>query len=160
MFEPVLLAILTFFAILGGGLLLFRIVKRTYTVEKQRILSALHAYIEKPDADNPIAQLTGMIATQFSNIIVHHISQSARGVASGDSRQEKAVEAAIVHDLVAEANPLMGMAMNTMPWLSKLTRKNPELVALAAQKLGPMLKQKSGDGSEPNEPTPFEFQIK
>lgn len=159
MFEPILVALVGLAGAFCAGFILLLVVKRAYTVEKQRILSSLHAYIEHPDENNPIAQLTGMVATQFSNIIMHHLSQTAKGLASGASRQEKAVDAAIVRDSIAANNPLIGMAIDAMPMLSKLTRKNPELVALAAEKLGPMLSKKSGDGAGAEAPNPFEFKL-
>lgn len=159
MFEPFLMALFGLAGAFCAGIFLLLIVRRAYTAEKRRILGALHAYIEHPDENNPVAQLTGMVATQFTNIMLHHISQTGKGLASGASRQGKAVDAAIARDVIAAENPLIGYAINAMPILAKLTRKNPELMTLAAERLGPMLKQKSGDGGGANEPNPFEIKL-
>ncbi len=120
-----------------------------YLYVKKRLLNGMRSFFNAPNADTPsqFAETTGAIAQQFSQSMLNGFKATALGVARGEQKQSKAVDAALVKDAIAANNPLIGMLMQSMPQLNKLTNKNPELVAMAVQKLAGMSKGGGGNGS-------------
>jgi hypothetical protein len=90
----------------------------------------------------------------FMETLAHNIGHSAftqvrsmmANSASKDARAEKAVDSAINQDLLAQANPVIGALLDSMPALRKVIRRNPALAELAIDKI--MSRAQSGPGVE------------
>lgn len=83
------------------------------------------------------------VVLNFTKGIGSETAQSLKavfmGVQSGQARQQQRVEEAVETDLLAGANPLLGLAAN-MPTVQKFLKKNPALkdaaMEYAARKFG------------------------
>ena len=116
---------------------------------KSTIKRNFQAYFEAPDKETPSAffQLTDMMAKQWAYHIMHQFKSTNAGLASGEARQEKAMSQAIVKDVAQQQNPLLGIALNQFPNLTKLVAKNPELLNIAQQVMS-NFKNKGGGNHE------------
>ncbi len=121
-----------------------------YWRQKRNFLNKVQE-IQVPKGDGQLSELgefTQAIGQAMGQSIVLSLKQTAYGQASGAARQEKAVDGAIVQDMIGLGNPVLGLLINQMPKLSKAINKNPELAAMAAQKLGGLMANKGKSNNE------------
>ena len=125
-------ALLTGLAVALANILLYLYLKR-------KIHRSLKLYFEPKSKDEPseFFQVTDAIAKQVACHTMFFLKQTSAGVASGEARQEKALTGALVKDVAAQKHPLLGLALNQFPNLSKMVTKNPDLL----NQLGPLLEK-------------------
>ncbi len=144
-----ILAIIISQFVLAGGFIFL------YLREKRRFFNKLHD-LQVPRGEDQLSELgqvTQAVSSQIGQSIVLSLKQTAFGQASGAARQEKAIDGAIVQDMIGLSNPLMGAAIKSMPTLAKWINKHPDAAALAAQKLAGVI---GGHGKSDNGEVPVE----
>ena len=102
--------------------------------------TTLRAFISPtgPEEASPLASVVDVGADMVARAVTARIKTSLMGSASGQVRQEKAVEGAIAEDMVRAAHPLAGTILDAMPELRKTLKKNPQLLDFALSKLANM----------------------
>jgi len=91
-----------------------------------------------PEEASPLANVVDVGADMVARAVTARIKTSLMGSASGQVRQEKAIEGAIAEDMVRAAHPLAGTLLDAMPELRKTLKKNPGLLDFALSKLATM----------------------
>lgn len=86
----------------------------------------------KENEPSRLAQTISTISDMIARALVAQLKTTFMGKESGQVRGEQAVEL----DIVAASNPLLGIALNTIPGLKKTLRRNPALIDFAMRKLG------------------------
>jgi len=149
----VLTIILTQIAIFLGIYLIYRL-------EKRRFFDFLKKNLD-PGKPSQIYGVTDVIAKQLAQAAISSLKMGDLNKSSQAVRQEKAMDAAIVKDMIDMNNPGLGALIKMLPNVNKWVGKNPDMAALAAQKLGSLM-QSRGNGSavstEQNTESVFEIQ--
>ena len=100
-------------------------------------------YSKSADVPSEFAATVSNMSDLLASRLLEHFKMSALGTKSGDSRNQKILEGAVVKDMAGAQNPLMGMLMQ-LPTVSKLIDKRPELLQYAL----PLLEKFKGGGNE------------
>jgi hypothetical protein len=125
-------------SILLAGILLVNIlvlawIIRTTLKSEAKIIQVkrrIDAFFEVPNGDDKHSEFETIVAEISSNLaqsITMHIKATLMGMESGAKRNQKAVERAIMQDIVGQQNPLIAMAMKQWPTLGKKMTENPNL---------------------------------
>lgn len=115
---------------------------------------AFTTFITSPGENqpSPLAQTTGAMADMVARSLVAQAKATFMGLQSGNSRAEKAIEADMAEDLIAQKSPLAGAIMSSFPSLRRTLRRNPQLIDLAMQEMakrgaGPAATADNGGGN-------------
>lgn len=113
-------------------------------------------FTESPEAGkpSPLAATVDAISQTFSQRLILQAKTSLMGMASVDSKNEKALQGELALGLAAKDSPLLSVLARSMPTLGRRLVKNPELIELAAgilSKVGP------GNNGRAETTTPFKF---
>ncbi len=121
--------------------------------QKAVFLRAIKAYFESPDADTPsqFALVTDAVGKQFAHSIVSNLKATSLGVSRGIQKQDLAVEKAVAADMLADVNPLLATAIESMPALKKLVEKKPQLAMAASAFLKTKGKGQAEDNGQEGE---------
>lgn len=117
--------LLTNVVLLGVFLYFARKVSTIYT----QIIDYLTPVDEK--TPSALAQTISTISDMIARALVAQLKTTFMGVESGKARGEQAVEL----EIVAAQNPLLGIALNTIPGIKKYLKRNPGLIDFALKKL-------------------------
>lgn len=131
----VLVSILAF--LIAGAIYARRIIRRfaDFAQDKQEQLTAWITPAE-PGAAAPAAQLWDSLSTTLAQRMAAQVKAVLMGTASGAARAEKSIEGDIALAM-AEQSPLGGL-LDAVPGVKKTLKRNPALLNLALQKLGPV----------------------
>ena len=129
--------------------------------EKQKLVSQITTFFTAPAPDtlSPFALTMDNIGNQFGKHIVGHIKTSFMGLASVDSRNQKAIEGELITGAAESQSPVLAAILANFPGIRKRLTKNPSLAPMvleAASKIfaGGKKVPDNGSGSFEN---PFKF---
>ena len=110
------------------------LVKKYIENEKRKAQDLIKSYFLPPAEGEPsqFGAMVDLVAQTFASRIVTSVRASLANVASIQERQAAGIEGDIAVDLLEQANPAIGLALNAFPSLKKRIKKNPNLVAMAA----------------------------
>ena len=132
-----LIAILTGITVLLGNIALLLYIK-------WRADRAIRAFFEAKEGElSAFGEITKAVWQQGASVVAGTLQRQAAGQNSADARGEKAVTKALIKD----SNPLLGLALDKFPSLSKALTDNPNLLPIAARMLGKLGSQ--GNGGPP-----------
>jgi len=113
--------------------LLFSLFFRRVESIKKSVLTSVQAYFNPPDDKTPseFAGTVNAIADVFITKAMASVKGTLMQQASVAARNSNKIEEAITTDIVGQASPLLGMAMELMPNLRKTVTKKPDLLNYA-----------------------------
>lgn len=134
----ILTAVILGLIVAASNLVLAFVFFRRYRQEKTAFLLALRAYFESPNSDTPseFGRVLVTLSDTMASRIVLHAKTAFMGKASGEVRQQKAIDLAIAKDQAAGDNPLAAAALEAIKpnsYLGKLINGNPAIMAMVGK---------------------------
>ena len=138
-----LTAIITGLVVVVANLALVLLLTRGYNKAKASLLSGLRLYFEAHgEQPSEFSKFLDIVVDRASAKMAQSLKMVFYGTQSGEAKNVKRLEGALVQDLMEAQSPMLSTIAQSFPAVGKLIRKNPNLIPLLQGFLG-----KKGDGS-------------